>query len=94
MDTASIIFIIAVLVLVGILAIWAVCARQKQVRKMQEDISLGDSVETVGGIRGIVVSFTEAELTIESGGKGSEIIVARSSVTAVAREPRPTQLEK
>lgn len=86
MSTVTIIFIIAGAAVLGAVTARAVRGRRQIHRKMQQNIDLGDDVSTTGGIRGTVVSFTEAEVTIESGSKGSEIVVARNAITSVSHQ--------
>lgn len=87
MDTASVVFIIAILILLAIMAIWAMTKRRREgMKKMQDEINLGDEIRTTSGICGVVVSFTKDKVTIESGDKGSEIVIERDAVSAVSKE--------
>ncbi len=54
--------------------------REKQVQEMRSKLEVGDSVVTVGGIIGLVVSVRDDSLVIETGADRSKIRIARWAV--------------
>ena len=87
MDAGFVVFIVAIpAAAAGGIIIWFVRSRRRKQKEVQSDIDLGDEVKTVGGLKGTVVSFTKDEITMESGSKGSEIVIARDAVLSVTKE--------
>ena len=51
--------------------------KQKEEKKMRENLQVGDEIVTIGGIYGRVISLKEDSLVIESASDHSKLTVAR-----------------
>jgi len=51
--------------------------RKKQLEQMREDLKVGDSIITVGGITGKVASIKEDDITIEVGTERAKIVLKK-----------------
>ena len=51
--------------------------KQKEEKKMRENLQVGDEIVTIGGIYGRVISLKEDTLVIESASDHSKLTVAR-----------------
>jgi len=56
--------------------------KQKETKKMQEDLKAGDAVVTAGGFHGKVVT-TEGDLVVIELSRGSNVKIERNSITSV-----------
>jgi len=56
--------------------------RQKNVQKMQNELSKGDKVVTIGGLHGIVDAVDEGKIVIKCG-DGSRLTYVRNAVREV-----------
>lgn len=63
--------------------------RQKAVQKMQNDLSKGDKVVTIGGLHGIIDALDEDKIVIKCG-DGSRLTYDRAAI----REVRESSLDK
>jgi preprotein translocase subunit YajC len=59
--------------------------QQKKVREMQESLSKGDKVVTIGGMHGIVDSIDEEKVIIKAG-DGSRLTFDRRAVRDVVEQ--------
>ena len=57
--------------------------KDKQMQEMRSSIEIGDSVTTIGGIGGIVVSIKEDTLVVETGTDRSKIRFKRWAISEV-----------
>ena len=57
--------------------------KDKQMQEMRSSIEIGDSVTTIGGIVGIVVSIKEDTLVVETGTDRSKIRFKRWAISEV-----------
>ncbi|MBQ6825166.1 MAG: preprotein translocase subunit YajC [Clostridia bacterium] len=51
--------------------------KQKEEKKMRENLSIGDEIVTIGGIYGRVISLKEDTIVIESKSDHSKLTIAR-----------------
>ncbi len=66
--------------------------QQKKVREMQDSLSKGDKVVTIGGMHGIVDSFDEEKVVIKAG-DGSRLTFDRRAIRDVV-EQKGISMEK
>lgn len=83
MDNTSMIFLVVIIVLFVVLTIIPQKRRQKKMAEMMAGIKLGDTVRTIGGVRGRVVAMREDSVTIETGTKGTEIEFLRQAISVI-----------
>lgn len=57
--------------------------KEKENQKMRDNVSVGDSVTTVGGIVGRVVTIKEEGIVIETGADRSKIMVKKWAIQSV-----------
>jgi len=66
--------------------------RDKKFKELMSKLKVGDRVITVGGIIGKVTNIKENTVRIKTG-NGSEIDIARRSVTAILGKGTPTDID-
>ena len=71
------IFPIAILVIFVVLIIVPQRRRDKKTRQMLDAIKAGDTIKTIGGIYGRVISLKEETIVIESASDHSKLTIAR-----------------
>ena len=59
--------------------------KDKQMQEMRSSIEIGDTVTTIGGIVGIVVSMKEDTIVIETGTNNTKIRFKRYAVSEVTK---------
>ena len=57
--------------------------RKREAEQLQNSLSNGDQITTIGGIIGKIVSIKDETVTIETGRDGSKIRILRSAVRCV-----------
>lgn len=77
------IFPIAILVIFVVLIIVPLRRRDKKTRQMLDAIKAGDTIKTIGGIYGKVVSVKEDLVVIETGPENARITFAKGAVATV-----------
>lgn len=77
------IFPIAILVIFVVLIIVPQRRRDKKTRQMLDAIKAGDTIKTIGGIYGKVVSVKEDLVVIETGPENARITFAKGAVATV-----------
>ena len=55
--------------------------KDKETAKMRSELHVGDSIVTIGGIIGIIVSMKEESLVIETGSDRSKVRLARWAIS-------------
>lgn len=61
--------------------------RQQEVMKMRDSLKKGDSIITIGGIKGKVVSVTDSSVVIETSSDNTKIEFVKSAIHTVVNEP-------
>jgi len=74
---------ILVLVVMYFLIIRPQKKKDKQMQEMRSNVEIGDSITTIGGIVGIVVSIKEDTLVVETGTDRSKIRFKRWAISEV-----------
>jgi preprotein translocase subunit YajC len=81
MDWGTIIYFV---VIIGGMACFMVLPRRKQQKKMKEkmeNLTLGQKVQTIGGIFGSIIRIQDNTLTLETG--TANIVIAKNAVALV-----------
>lgn len=74
---------ILVLVVMYFLIIRPQKKKDKQMQEMRSNVEIGDSITTIGGIVGIVVSIKEDTIVVETGTDRSKIRFKRWAISEV-----------
>ena len=80
--------IIMIVVMIGIFYFFMIRPENKKKKKLAEmrnSLAVGDTITTIGGIFGKVVSVSEDKITFETGEDRVRIQVARWAVSTVGR---------
>jgi len=80
--------IIMIVVMVGIFYFFMIRPenkKKKKLKEMRDSLTTGDTITTIGGIFGKVVSVSEEKITFETGEDRVRIQVARWAVSTVGR---------
>ena len=80
--------IIMIVVMVGIFYFFMIRPENKKKKKLAEmrnNLSVGDTITTIGGIFGKVVSVAEEKITFETGEDRVRIQVAKWAISTVGR---------
>ena len=80
--------IIMVVVMIGIFYFFMIRPEQKKKKKLAEmrsSLSKGDTITTIGGIFGKVVSVSEDKITFETGEDRVRIQVAKWAISTVGK---------
>ena len=80
--------IIMIVVMVGIFYFFMIRPenkKKKKLKEMRDSLTTGDTITTIGGIFGKVVSVGEEKITFETGEDRVRIQVARWAVSTVGR---------
>ena len=82
--------IIMIVVMVGIFYFFMIRPEQKKKKKLAEmrsALSTGDTITTIGGIFGKVVSVSDEKITFETGEDRVRIQVAKWAISTVGKTP-------
>ena len=80
--------IIMIVVMIGIFYFFMIRPenkKKKKLKEMREALAVGDTITTIGGIFGKVVSVSEEKITVETGEDRVRIQIARWAVSTVGR---------
>ncbi len=82
-NLSTIILPIAILVIFILLIIVPQRKRDKKIREMLTNLKEGDTIKTIGGIYGKIVSLKEDLVTIETGPDKCKIVFAKGAIATV-----------
>ena len=80
--------IIMIVVMVGIFYFFMIrpeSKKKKKLAEMRSSLSVGDTITTIGGIFGKVVSIAEEKITFETGDDRVRIQVAKWAISTVGK---------
>jgi preprotein translocase subunit YajC len=61
--------------------------RNKEVKKMMEEMKKGDWVKTIGGLTGKIVSSTDKYVIVETGPQHVQLMFTRGAIATVGDSP-------
>ena len=80
----SIVMLVGMLILMYLLLIRPQRRQEKQVNEMRSKLKVGDEVITIGGFFGRIVRVKDEVLTLQLGGDGVKVEVAKWAISKVA----------
>ena len=83
-QVVSIVMLVGMLILMYLLLIRPQRRQEKQVAEMRSKLKVGDEVITIGGFFGRVVKIKDEVLTLQLGGDGTKVEVAKWAISKVA----------
>ena len=86
MDYQMILIIVAMIVIFYFFLIRPENKKKKKLKEMREALGVGDTVTTIGGIRGKVVHLDTEFVTFETGEDRVRIQVMRWAISTVGKE--------
>ena len=86
-DPTMIIVIVAMIAIFYFFMIRPEQKKKKRLAEMRESLSTGDSITTIGGIFGKVVSIDDDKVTFETSEDRVRIQIARWAVSVVGKAP-------
>lgn len=66
--------------------------RQKEIMEMRNNLKIGDSIITIGGIKGKIVKLTDTDVVIETSDDGTKLEFIKSAIHSTINESE-TSLE-
>jgi len=85
MDPTMIIMIVAMVGIFYFLIIRPESKKKKKLAEMRESLSVGDTITTIGGIFGKVVSLDEDKITFETSEDRVRVQIAKWAVSTVGK---------
>jgi len=85
MDFTMIIMIVAMIGIFYFLMIRPESKKKKKLEEMREALAVGDTITTIGGIIGKIVSVDEAKVTFETSEDRVRIQVAKWAISTVGK---------
>ena len=85
MDTMTIVMLVAMVGIFYFFMIRPERKKKKALQEMRDSLSVGDTITTIGGIIGKVVSMSDDKLTFETSEDRVRIQVARWAVSTVGK---------
>ena len=91
-----IIYVAAILAFMYFVFIRPENKRKKEIDEMRKSVSVGDTITTIGGIIGVVVSDNEEKIVIETGKDRVRLELTRWSISSKGKdsEEEAEQLDK
>ena len=87
MDTSMIIVLVAMVAVFYFFMIRPEQKKKKKLAEMREALTAGDSITTIGGIIGKVVTIDDEKITFETSEDRVRIQVAKWAVSTVGKTP-------
>ena len=84
-STSMIIMVVAMVAIFYFFMIRPESKKKKKLAEMRESLSVGDTMTTIGGIFGKVVSVDEDKITFETGEDRVRIQIAKWAVSTVGK---------
>ena len=81
---STMIFPLAILIVCVLIIIIPQRRRKKKINAMLAGLKIGDSIQTIGGVCGKVVTIEGDKVVIKTGNNDSEMILLMSSISVVA----------
>ena len=86
MDAMTIVMLVAMVAIFYLFMIRPERKKKKALQEMRESLSVGDTVTTIGGIYGKVVSIDDDKVTFETSEDRVRVQVVRWAVSTVGKE--------